>query len=137
MSSQPKPDFIASAPVLLVQDMKASLQFYQEQLEFELFWLAKPEEDYAIIGRNEASLHLAQAKAGEKQPSLQNLSTCQPADVNFEIRSADELWAEYTGRGVKDLAYPPTNREYGVRDFSVNDPDGYLIRFNEVMFSAH
>lgn len=136
MTSPRKPDFIAAAAVLLVQDIQASIEFYVDQLGFELSWFEDRTKDYAILSRNEVGLHLAQAAEGQQQPSLQNLSTCQPADVNFEIRSADELWQEYSEKEVQGLRNPPENREYGVRDFSILDPDGYQIRFNEVLFSA-
>ena len=124
-------EFHSSVPVLLCQDLQVSISFYTMQLGFELVWLDEEGHDYAALARGNAGIHLALAVEGSRQPSLQNMSTCEPADVNFMISHIDELWSEYSAKGVSDLMGPPADQDYGIRDFSLIAPDGYQIRFNQ------
>lgn len=133
MADESEPEFFSSNPVLLCRDIQESIRFYQKKLGFRVVWFDEEGQDYVILGRDKALLHLAQAAGGQRQPSLAGMATCQPADVNFIVQAVDKLWQELTAKEVEGLLGPPADRKYGVRDFSVIDPDGYQIRFNEVL----
>lgn len=48
------------------------------------------------------------------------------------FRTVDTLWQEFRAAGASMHEYldsGPVNREYGIRDFSVYDPDGYNLVF--------
>ena len=126
-----KPEFHTSIPVLLSRDLKRAINFYTQRLGFTLTWLDEEGQDYAAQGRGDAGIHLALAASGKHQPSLQDMSTCEPAKVNFMVRNIDELWAEMSANGRGRLTGSPADQDYGVRDFSVIDAEGYQIRFNE------
>jgi uncharacterized glyoxalase superfamily protein PhnB len=46
----------------------------------------------------------------------------------FYVDDADTLYKEYVGRSA-DLASPPTDKPYGLREFEVRLPDGRLLAF--------
>jgi uncharacterized glyoxalase superfamily protein PhnB len=56
----------------------------------------------------------------------------EPADVNFFVSDVDALFKEFRKSGAK-IDREPQDRSYGVRDFELNDCNGYLLRFNQIL----
>ncbi len=44
------------------------------------------------------------------------------------VPDVDSCWSRATGMGARVLA-PIAARDYGLRDFTIADPDGFGIRF--------
>jgi catechol 2,3-dioxygenase-like lactoylglutathione lyase family enzyme len=49
-------------------------------------------------------------------------------DVYFWVDDVDDLYAELTERGA-ELVHGPVAQGYGLREFRVRDPDGYILAF--------
>jgi hypothetical protein len=49
-------------------------------------------------------------------------------DAYIWVENADELYAEFSGKGVK-IARSICDQEYGCRDFDVEDCNGYRLCF--------
>jgi catechol 2,3-dioxygenase-like lactoylglutathione lyase family enzyme len=114
--------FNRSMPVLRVTDIVRSVEFYRDQLGFAVEMEAPI---YAMCYRGECNLHLTQ----QPGPFVPSPIPGGAADVNFLIDGIDAYRDELRARGID---VPPAEpQSYGVRDFSVRDPDGYEIRFNE------
>ena len=47
-------------------------------------------------------------------------------DAYLRVPSADAVHDEFRNRGVQ-IARPIADAEYGLRDFEVEDPDGYIL----------
>ena len=106
--------FYQGAPVLLVPDVPATADFYRRVLGFR----TDPGTDtpeYTVVWRDNAALHLAR---GEHPPSGVRLF--------FWVRDVDMLYQEVVGRGVA-IDVPIGTRLYGVRDFSIRDPNGVVV----------
>ena len=52
----------------------------------------------------------------------------QGCSVYFVISDADALYAWHRSNGV-EVAQPPDDRPYGLRDYTVRDRDGYYLTF--------
>lgn len=125
------------SPLLQVRDLAASLAFYTGKLGF--VELHRDPGGFAIIGRDGCQLFLAQA---EKPVDLRN-RTARLANSGFaaydlhfycEAGTLDTLWSACVGAGVpmpEAFETGPVQRSYGIRDFSILDPDGYDLVFGE------
>jgi uncharacterized glyoxalase superfamily protein PhnB len=123
-------------PLIGVFDMPTALAFYRDMLGFSVVF-ASPEVETAEgqfshfmrlrFGRAEIMLN-TQYDSNERpiQPPEK-----RSKDAVFYIHCSDvELaYEELNGRGLK--AEPPKVAPYGLKLFSVEDPDGYTIVFQE------
>jgi catechol 2,3-dioxygenase-like lactoylglutathione lyase family enzyme len=105
------------ATVLTVRDLPAARAFYTERLGFAVTfdW-----PGYLCLCRDEVPLHLAAAAQSDAAPG-------QGALCVF-VADVDALHAEFAARGVV-LPQAPTDRAYGMRDFTLRDADGNQITF--------
>lgn len=123
------------SPLLQVKSLDASLEFYTRKLGFQEYF--KEEGGFAMVGRDLCVLFLA-----EKQVpvDLRNIGARANADgfasydlhFNLSPDTADALYKEFRDAGVTmppEFEKGPVNRPYGIRDFSILDPDGYSIVF--------
>jgi hypothetical protein len=51
-------------------------------------------------------------------------------DVYFWVDDVDAIHAELVDRGA-DLLHGPVDQGYGLREFRVQDPDGYILAFGK------
>src|SRR5262245_40468076 len=124
------------SPLLQVRDLRASILFYGEKLGFRT---GSVERGFSIVRRDDCSVFLAQKT---KEADLTNKSARAVNDewCNYDVYihcqpgTLDALFAEFREKGVPmPDCYNggPLTRPYGVRDFSVIDPDGYDLVFAE------
>ncbi|MBL7757653.1 MAG: VOC family protein [Chitinophagaceae bacterium] len=110
-------------PTLQVSDIYASLEFYTQKLGFsELFVWGEPIV-FAGVRLDKTTLHLALVD------EVRNRSV-----VNFVVNNANELYQVHQSNNVK-IVVPIDDREYGLRDYQVEDPDGNLIGFGHYIYN--
>ena len=123
------------SPTLAVRDMKATLDFYTQALGFNVGMtfptLDNPE--YADISRDGMVLMFVPTKnlgigKNEKLGTGVNLYLQIDGDI-------DVYYYQLKKRGV-EIVVNIRDEPYGIRDFTVQDPDGYLLTFNQVPRSA-
>lgn len=125
------PRLTSSAPVLLVRDVVAAANHYRDALGFtyERFWGEPP--DFVILKRDGLHLMLTLAPRGTAiVPHWQVKSGMW--NVYFWVNDVDALFAEFQQRGAK-IDYGLGNKPYGVREFGVQDLDGYDLGFGQVL----
>ena len=106
--------FYQGAPLLFVPDVSASADFYRKTLGFKVDAGAETPE-YCVVWRDNAAVHLAkgvQAPAGVR--------------IFFWVKDVNALYEEVLNQGAA-IAVPIETRPYGVRDFSVYDPNGVMV----------
>ena len=112
-------------PLLVVQDINQSLEFYRHKLGFAV--ASQAEADGGVfwcrLQRGGTSIMLQQADeedgpAGERG---------QGVALYFLCDDADALHAELSSRGVK--VGPVCVADYGMKQLFVPEPDGYFICF--------
>lgn len=127
--------FNALIPELTVSDLERSLEFYL-LLGFKLEYERK-EQKFVFL-----SLEGAQLMLEQYHPSGWNTAPLEPPfgrGINFQIELADTQPLLET---LKALQYPLYRESHetwrtvgstqvGEREFLVQDPDGYLLRFSQ------
>jgi len=110
-------------PALLVNDMRASLEFYQ-RLGFAITALHPDEASpqWAEVKRDGVTLqfHVEPPHGMPASPTCSGTFYIYPDDV-------EALAAELRGR--VQFEWGPEVMEYGMREFRVKDPNGYFIAF--------
>ena len=110
-----------------MRDIDASLRFYVEQLGFRT---VRREADFAVVSLGDA--HLLLATPDEAVPAMAGWLASGPRGVGLNIRiMVDDVDALYqlASDGGATVIQEIEDREYGLRDFIIADPDGFLLRF--------
>jgi catechol 2,3-dioxygenase-like lactoylglutathione lyase family enzyme len=113
-------------PALLVTDMRQSLDFYLHKLGFVQtgYYPIESEPIRTEVRRDGvAIILLTEARhVGGEDPAFTGGLYIFPESI---ARLADEL------RGKVPFEWGPEETEFGVREFAIRDPNGYLLIFAE------
>ena len=123
-------------PELTVTDFPASLNFYTGVLGFSVM-IRRTEPDFAYINLGEAQLMLEQYHPGGWNTA--ELARPLGRGINFKIEVDDieQIFARVKAHGVTryrnlcDNYYSTGETTACQREFLVQDPDGYLLRFSQ------
>ncbi|MCU0448254.1 MAG: VOC family protein [Bernardetiaceae bacterium] len=119
---------------LTVRNVEKSLKFYQERLGFEV--LQKMRErgtmNYALLKAGGATLALqTEQKLKEDFPQLKNPARPGPnLNLILKVDDAATLFAQL--RKGTEVVKPLETTFYGASEFTLRDPDGYLITFQQL-----
>lgn len=111
---------------IVVADLRRSLGFYIPLG----FTLLRDDGDFAELAWEDHRLFLAELSAfhgaarGEPPPPPK----FPRANVRVMVPNVDACWARVNELGAEIVA-PIADRYYGLRDFTIADPDGFGIRF--------
>ena len=128
----------ALVPELICSDIAASLKFYCEVLGFQILY-ERPEQRFAYLGMSDAELMLEQPSTQDRLWPKAELVKPYGRGINFEIR-VNDVGAVHKRVSAADLEFflALEERDYKrksdtvrVRQFAVQDPDGYLIRLSQ------
>ena len=119
------------SPTLAVRNMKKTIDFYQNSLGFKM-GMAFPDinnPQYADLSKDGMILMFIPAEnigigSEEKLGTGVNLYMQIDGDI-------DEYYEELKGKGVK-ITVEIKDEPFGIRDFTVEDVDGYQLTFNQV-----
>lgn len=118
--TQSIPVFCGAAPVLVVQDVAASVQHYCAVLGFEAVFTYGEPVFYGGVERGDVTIHFQAARVTTRMPGQ--------GAINIFVTEVDALYATLTANGAR-LLNAPADRAYGMRDFDVDDPDGNRLTF--------
>lgn len=127
----------ALTPELLCRNIKVSLPFYLDVLGFKIQY-QREETGFAMLERQGARIMLDEIVPGSPRSWI-----AAPLEVPFgrginlqiETDKVDDLYAHVQKAGVtvflpmEEKWYRADDVEVGNRQFIVQDPDGYLLRF--------
>ena len=103
------------APVLPVADVASTAAYFRDKLGFSVRPVMPESGDYwVILERDEVDSHLVPKD--------------WPVGVLILVDSVDRMVEELKERGAR-FESGPTDQQYGLRDFSVSDPNGFQIGF--------
>jgi len=111
---------------ILVRDIGRSTAFYRS-LGFEL---ARDGGDFVELSWEGSFLYLAELSAFPDSPRspAPSAPAFPPANVRVMVPDVDRLWALANEVGAT-VVIPVDDRYYGLRDFTIADPDGFGVRF--------
>jgi len=115
---------------IVVKDIRSSIAFYR-RLGFELL---RDGGDFAELTWEDHRLFLAELSAfrdahGAAPPVTPPFPL---ANVRVMVPDVDQYWNLVNELGAR-IIIPIADRYYGLRDFTVADPDGFGIRFASVL----
>jgi len=119
------------SPTLAVKDMKQTIEFYKNSLGFKV-GMAFPDADnpeYVDLSKDGMVLMFIPTKnvgIGSKQKL--GIGVNLYMQINGDI---DEYYSELKNKGVK-IVVDIKDEPYGIRDFTVEDINGYKLTFNQV-----
>ena len=111
-------------PVLPARDLAETRAFY-ERLGFQAaVWLPTEFGGYAILRRGDLSMHFY---SFEDISPNQNYAQCY-----WRVKDVDALYAECHAAGLSKSGtprlVPVEDKPWGMREFSITDPNGNLVR---------
>ncbi len=123
-------------PEMTVSNLNKSIKFYKSAgfiIEYE-----RPENRFAFISLGEIQLMLQEDSDSDKW-ELAPLSYPYGNGINFqmEVDNVDEIYNRLKENGYKiafeieENWYRQDDKLLGNREFLIQDPDGYLLRFSE------
>lgn len=114
------------APTFFVADVVKAAAYYEEKLGFRSATLWGKPPTFAIPTREDLRVMLSQQDPARIHPNGVHEDTM---DAYFWVRDADALHAEFRARGADIVSAPCDVDVYGMREFSVRDPDGHMLIF--------
>ncbi len=127
---------LQAIPALPVRDIEKSVQFYRDQLDFEI---AYQERGFAIVRRDSVEIHIWAAN----DETWRNRSGSSPvvsgaesfiagtASCRVQLEDVDALHRMLHPRGVMHPNGQLEDKQWGTREFAVRDLDNNLITFYE------
>ena len=126
-------------PELFCSDLKASLHFYIDLIGFSILY-DRPEDGFAYLDLDGVQLMLDEPQEAIDSPS--SWWTAKPEkpygrgiNLQIEVSDVDAICQRLTHnkwpifRPMEEKWYRVKDCEMGNRQFLVQDPDGYLLRF--------
>jgi predicted enzyme related to lactoylglutathione lyase len=114
-SANPK-QFVQGAPVLHVTDVAATAAFYRDVLGFVWDF---GDDAYAVVWRDNSAIHFVRGDASPRGVHL------------FQwVKDVDGYHREIVDRGA-EVAEPPTDQPYGIREFGLRDVNGVRVVFGQ------
>ena len=110
-------------PGLAVADITEAVEFYKEKLGFTIAFTWGEPPTFAGVNLGGQQMFLQKGTPDPKGCS-----------VYFLVDDADALYDFHRANGV-EIAEPPADREYEIRDYSIRDLHGYYLTFGHNLFN--
>ena len=101
-------------PILRVENLDSSLEYYQTHLGFEVQWRSGT---VASVQRDRAAIMLCEGDQGHGGTWIW-----------IAVSDADAIYSELQARGAR-LRHAPANYPWGSRECQIMDPDEHVLRF--------
>ena len=126
------PHFKKLTPNLLVSNVERSLAFYVDTLGFER-GMTVPDESplvFAAVTGGAVEIFLNDAATAVKEyPTFTGKPIGATGTLYVEVEGVDAFHDRLKSR-VK-IVMPIATQFYGIREFAIEDPDGYVLTFAE------
>jgi len=115
---------------IMVRDIKRSTAFYR-RLGFALL---RDGGSFVELTWEAHQLFLDEHTANSEgdQAALSAPQQFPPANIRVMVPNVDEYWRLAQDMGARIVA-PIADRSYGLRDFTIADPDGFGVRFASIL----
>lgn len=133
-------DVATLVPELYVSDIERSIRFYTEVLGFEVRY-QRPEERFAYLDRSGAQIMIEQPVVRAFVPAELLHPYGRGVNLQIAVVGIDSLFAQVNAAdssiylALEEKWYRVDQVLTGNRQFVVQDPDGYLLRFFESLGS--
>jgi predicted enzyme related to lactoylglutathione lyase len=128
-------DFNKLIPELSVSDYHKSINFYINILGFNIDY-KREENKFAMISINNAQIMIEEINSNWNTGKLE-YPFGRGINFQIEIKDVELMIKRIKEKGIclfmdiKENWYTVNDKQYGNKEFLVQDPDGYLLRFSE------
>jgi uncharacterized glyoxalase superfamily protein PhnB len=119
-----------SAAYLPVPDVAAIGAHYQNVYGFRCEYSAGEPPEFAVYSRD--GLPIMFRRVADPSVISPNEKQGGTWDVFYWVDDVDALFAQLVRTGAA-VAYPPVTQPYGVKEFAVRDPVGYVLGFGQAL----
>jgi len=122
-------------PELSVKDYNKSIEFYVNILGFEINY-SREEDKFAMISINRAQIMIEQINEYWKTGELE-YPFGRGINLQIEVTDVSKMAEKIKDNGIKlfreieENWYEVNEKQYGYKEFLIQDPDGYLLRLSE------
>ncbi|MDX2153252.1 MAG: VOC family protein [Bryobacteraceae bacterium] len=114
---------LSAVPRIPANSVAETAAWFATHLGFRTEFLHPPEQPvYAGVARDKAELHIFPMDIDPKESDFM---------VYLRVTGIEELYEEFKGRGLIHPNGPLQSKPWGMREFSVLDPNGTLLTFGE------
>ena len=117
----------ALVPMLRVPDVPAAVAWYRDTLGFTAH--ADGNDGWACLERDGIELMLSAFNAHEG-----DAAAAFTGSLYLRCDDVDAWWDRL--RGVAPVCYPIGDFAYGMREFAIRDPNGFLLQFGQATDAA-
>jgi len=128
MSPRAQKRIIRSAPYFPVPDVASIGRYYRDVLGFRCEYSAGDPPEFAVYVRDAASLMFR--RVADPRLIRPNEKQGGTWDVFLWVDEVDALFEELRSSGA-EMVYAPLIQPYGMREFAVRDPNGYILGFGQ------
>lgn len=125
-----KAKIISSASILLVKDVVTSAEWYRDKCGFRIDNYYGEPPSFVILNRDGYYLMFAKCDPGKIVPNWKSVQAT--SNVYFWVDDVEAIYKEFLSGGAT-IDYELCIQPYGVKEFGINDPDGYDIAFGQVI----
>lgn len=122
--------FYGVVPVFLVDDLVPTVEYYRDVLGFEVDFVYGDPPHYGSVSRGNAVLNFTRSDPPGRRNSVLRAGPGNGVDAYFVITDVDDVFEEVRDRGAL-IRTSPASHEYGMREFKIEDKNGYTIVFAE------
>lgn len=126
------PTFRKLTPNLIVNDVLRSREFYVGVLGFQPAMSVPDAAPYVFASVTSGPIEIffnERNLAVQEYPLLSGRPIGATGTMFIEVEGVDALYEQLQGRVT--VVMPLVTKPYGMREFAITDPDGYLITFAE------
>jgi len=121
-------DILRGAPYFPVADVALTGDYYHDVFGFEREYAAGDPPEFAVYSRSGSPIMFRRvADATLIRPNESQGGTW---DVFFWVSDVQSLYDELARRGAVTV-YPLVVQPYGMKEFAVRDPNGYVLGFGQ------
>ena len=111
-----------ASPIFPVDNPLSTAEYYRDILGFSIAFQWDEPPTYLVVNRDDVvSIHFSK-KEDNFVPSKAHVA------LSIFVHDIDQLYKEYQKSGA-NITNPIGDRPWGMRDFDVTDPNGFILSF--------
>ena len=122
--------FYGALPVFLVDDVVQTVEYYRDVMGFEVDFLYGTPPTYASVSRDDAIFNFTLSNPPGRRNSVSIAGVGNGVDSYMVVGDVDEVYEELRENGA-NVVVPIASQEYGMREFHIEDLNGYRIAIAE------
>jgi uncharacterized glyoxalase superfamily protein PhnB len=115
---------LAQTPMLEAENLRATIGFYTEILQFECVDILPNATNPTWAYLEKDGIGLMFTRRSEDAPTGKTSLT---GSLYFHVADIEETWTQLKDKA--EIEYPLQDFDYGMREFAIRDPNGYLLQF--------